>query len=183
MSVLPDGSSLNRLSDGDEGRMMTATFKEKYRETSPEIKLYALVDGLQYERHFDEELTYIAGLNNPLFRQFPDAEIAFAGPWLFDMRQAQAWEDKFLRLESAAPAVSWLYTTQSLDKLTRHLESYLNIQLKTGETALLRFYDPRVLNQIPHLFTPEQLTHFTQDIEEWQYQLNNNAYIVKGIAS
>ncbi|CBJ82716.1 conserved hypothetical protein; putative exported protein [Xenorhabdus bovienii SS-2004] len=109
--------------------------------------------------------------------------VAFAGPWLFDMRQAQAWEDKFLRLESAAPAVSWLYTTQSLDKLTRHLESYLNIQLKTGETALLRFYDPRVLNQIPHLFTPEQLTHFTQDIEEWQYQLNNTAYIVKGIAS
>ncbi|PHM44223.1 hypothetical protein Xszus_04051 [Xenorhabdus szentirmaii] len=166
--------------------MMSATLKEKwekYRETCPEMKLYALVDGLQYERYFDDALTYFEGANNPLFRQFPDAEIAFAGPWLFDMSQAQAWEEKFLRLESAAPAVSWLYSTLSLDKLTRHLESHLNIRLKTGKTALLRFYDPRVLHQIPHIFTPEQLTQFTKDIEEWRYQLDNHHHVVKGTPS
>ncbi|MCC8367583.1 DUF4123 domain-containing protein [Xenorhabdus sp. PB61.4] len=162
---------------------MMTTLKEKwvkYRETYPEMQLYALVDGLQYERCFDDELTYLEGTNNPLFRQFPDAEIAFAGPWLFDMNQSQAWEEKFLRLENAAPAVSWLYSTRSLDTLTRHLESQLTIQLKTGKTALLRFYDPRVLHQIPHIFTPEQLIEFTKDIEEWSYQLDNNHYVVKG---
>lgn len=166
--------------------MMTTILKEKWqrhRETYPEMKLYALVDGLQYERHFDKELTYLGDINNPLFRQFPDAEIAFAGPWLFDMSRASEWEEKFLRLESAAPAVSWLYSTLSLDKLTRHLESYLNVRLKTGETALLRFYDPRVLHQIPTIFTPEQLTEFTKNIEEWRYQLDNNHYVVKGTSS
>ncbi|WP_337167732.1 DUF4123 domain-containing protein [Xenorhabdus bovienii] len=166
--------------------MMTTILKEKwqrYRETYPEMKFYALVDGLQYERHFDKELTYLGDMNNPLFRQFPDAEIAFAGPWLFDMSRVSEWEEKFLRLESAVPAVSWLYSTLSLDKLTRHLESYLNVRLKTGETALLRFYDPRVLHQISTIFTPEQLTEFTKNIEEWRYQLDNNHYVVKGASS
>ncbi|OTA18713.1 hypothetical protein Xbed_03066 [Xenorhabdus beddingii] len=162
---------------------MTPELQQKwheYRENHPDMKQYALVSGLQYERYFDEEITYLAGTNNPLFRQYPDAQIAFAGPWLFDMAYAKAWEEKLAALEQAAPSVSWLHTTMSLDKLTRHLESYLNVQLETGETALLRFYDPRILHQLRDIFSPAQLTAFTDGIDEWVYSLDNNDYSVKG---
>ncbi|MCP9269522.1 DUF4123 domain-containing protein [Xenorhabdus sp. XENO-1] len=152
----------------------------EYQKAHPDMKRYALVDGLQYERLFDEELTYIVGLNNPLFRKHPDAAIAFAGPWLFDITQATAWAEKFLKLEKTFPAVSWLYTTQSLDALTRHFEPYLNVQLESGETALLRFYDPRILHQIRNIFSPEQLAAFTDGINEWAYSFESNDYFVKG---
>ncbi|CDL82473.1 DUF4123 domain-containing protein [Xenorhabdus cabanillasii] len=152
----------------------------EYRKTHPDIKQYALVNGLQYERYFSEEITYIAGVNNPLFRRWPDAKIAFAGPWLFDMAQAKSWEEKLSKLEQVAPSVSWLHTTLSLDNLIRHLESYLNIQLETGKMALFRFYDPRILHQIRDIFSPDQLVAFTNGINEWVYSFNSNDYFVKG---
>ncbi|PHM50535.1 DUF4123 domain-containing protein [Xenorhabdus miraniensis] len=153
---------------------------QEYQKIHPDMKRYALVDGLQYERLFDEELTYIAGLNNPLFRRYPDAEIAFAGPWLCDITHDTVPMAKFLKLEKTFPAVSWLYTTQSLDALTRHFEPYLNIQLESGETALLRFYDPRILHQLPDIFSQEQLTAFTQPIDEWNYWRDGQFYSMKG---
>ncbi|PHM74765.1 hypothetical protein Xcab_04292 [Xenorhabdus cabanillasii JM26] len=146
----------------------------------PDMKRYVLVDGLQYERLFDEELTYLAGLNNPLFRRYPDAEIAFAGPWLFDTTHGTVFMEKFLTLEKTFPAVSWIYTAQSLDALIRHFEPYLNVQLESGETALLRFYDPRILHQSRNIFSQEQLTQFTQPIDEWNYWLDGQFYSVKG---
>ncbi|WFQ79619.1 DUF4123 domain-containing protein [Xenorhabdus sp. SF857] len=153
---------------------------QEYQKIHPDMKRYALIDGLQYERFFDAELTYIAGLNNPLFRRYPDAEIAFAGPWLFDITHNIVSVEKFLKLEKTFPAVSWLYTTLSLDALTRHFEPYLNVQLESGETALLRFYDPRILHQIRDIFSQEQLTAFTQPIDEWNYWLDGQFYSVKG---
>ncbi|WP_340621823.1 DUF4123 domain-containing protein [Xenorhabdus siamensis] len=153
---------------------------QEYHNTHPDIKRYALIDGLQYERLFDEEFTYIAELNNPLFRRHPDAEIAFAGPWLFDITDNTASVEKFLKLEKTFPAVSWIYSTLSLDSLTRHFGPYLNIQLESGKTALLRFYDPRILHQIPDIFNQEQFTKFTQPIDEWNYWLNGQFYSVKG---
>ncbi|PHM51653.1 DUF4123 domain-containing protein [Xenorhabdus hominickii] len=162
---------------------MTPVLQEKwaeYRKIHPEIKLFALVNGLQYERHFGNEITYIAGVNNPLFRQHPDAKIAFAGPWLFDMAQAPSWAEKLSELERAAPSVSWLHTALSLDNLTRHLEPYLNVRLETGETALLRFYDPRILHKIRDVFSLEQLAAFTDGIDEWMYSFDSHDHFVRG---
>ncbi|PHM37477.1 DUF4123 domain-containing protein [Xenorhabdus innexi] len=153
---------------------------QEYQKTHPDMKRYALVDGLQYERLFDEELTYSAGLNNPLFRRYPDAEIAFAGPWLFDLSHDTVFMEKFLTLEKTFPAVSWIYTNQSLDALTRHFEPYFNVHLESGETALLRFYDPRILHQMRDIFSQAQLIEFTQPIDEWHYWLDGQFYSMKG---
>ncbi|MGS0627689.1 hypothetical protein [Photorhabdus asymbiotica] len=43
-----------------------------YQKEHPGVRLYALVNGLQYERCFGEEINYIAGINNPLFRHYPE---------------------------------------------------------------------------------------------------------------
>ncbi|MDB6372654.1 MULTISPECIES: DUF4123 domain-containing protein [Photorhabdus] len=162
---------------------MTLELSEKlvnYQKKHPGIRLYALVNGLQYERCFGEEINYILGVNNPLFRHYPDSKLAFAGPWLFDMEYAHQWQEKLSILEETYPAVSWLLTSLSLDKLTRHLVSYLNIQLPTKQTALLRFYDPRILHRISDIFSHEQLFAFTHDINKWVYQYNATYYSVSG---
>ncbi|KOY60344.1 DUF4123 domain-containing protein [Photorhabdus heterorhabditis] len=162
---------------------MTPKLSEKlanYQKEHPGVRLYALVNGLQYERCFGEEINYIAGINNPLFRHYPDSKIAFAGPWLFDMEYAHQWQDKLSTLEETSPAVSWLLTSLSLDKLTRHLVPYLNIQLSAKQTALLRFYDPRILHLIRDIFSHEQLSAFMQGINAWVYQHNSTYYSVSG---
>ncbi|MQL49563.1 DUF4123 domain-containing protein [Photorhabdus khanii] len=152
-----------------------------YQEEHPETRLYALVNGLQYERYFQAKIKYIAGVNNPLFRHYPDSKIAFAGPWLFDMEYGHHWSDKLSMLEDTFPSVSWISTPLSLDQLTRHLVPYLNIQLPTKQTALFRFYDPRVLHRIRDTFDDEQLAAFTHGINKWIYQYDTAYYSVTGV--
>ncbi|NRN29868.1 DUF4123 domain-containing protein [Photorhabdus heterorhabditis] len=151
-----------------------------YQQSHPDIRLYALVSGLQYERCFQEEIKYIAGINNPLFRQYPDSKIAFAGPWLFDMEYGDQWSNKLSVLEETYPSISWILTSLSLDHLTRHLVPYLNIQLSTKETVLFRFYDPRILHRINDIFSDEQLAELTRGITKWIYQHNGAYHSVSG---
>ncbi|NRN30137.1 DUF4123 domain-containing protein [Photorhabdus heterorhabditis] len=151
-----------------------------YQKEHPETRLYALVNGLQYEYYFQAEIKYIAGVNNPLFRYYPDSKIAFAGPWLFDMEYGHHWHNKLSELEDTYPSVSWILTPLSLDQLTRHLLPYLNIQLPTKQTALFRFYDPRILHRIQEIFNDEQLVEFTRGMTKWLYQHNSIYYSVSG---
>lgn len=150
----------------------------KMRESNleSEVYLHALVDGLQYEQLFDKEITYLNRVNAPLFREFGDAAIAFAGPWLFDLEQADEWFNEFSELEQAKPAVSWLITALPLDKLTIHLQQQLNVELPDGRIALLRYYDPRVLHKLSAVFTDSQLDHFTRGIINWLYQFDGQIY-------
>ncbi len=97
------------------------------------------------------------------------------------MEYAHQWQEKLSILEETYPAVSWLLTSLSLDKLTRHLVSYLNIQLPTKQMALLRFYDPRILHRISDTFSHEQLSAFTHYINKWVYQYNATYYSVSGV--
>lgn len=48
------------------------------------LNLYALVDGLEYDRLFQKEITQDE-TSLPLFIQPNNQDIAFAGPWLFNI--------------------------------------------------------------------------------------------------
>ena len=48
---------------------------------STKVTLFALVDGLQYERYFGESLSVQQSAAVPLFDTWPDSRIAFAGLW------------------------------------------------------------------------------------------------------
>ena len=54
---------------------------------SPGRSLFALVDGLQYERFFGNELEIKPARVLPLFDKYPDSRISFAGPWIVDMNR------------------------------------------------------------------------------------------------
>lgn len=137
------------------------------RQTMPALRLYALVDGAQYQTHRGGPLQGHAGLY-ALFSGTPDAGLAHAGPWLVDAEQAgNALTADLAELEKQAPAVTWLLAMQDLAGLAQLLQLNLDTRLPDGRTALLRFWDPRVLVTLAELLGPEQRETFFAHIHEW----------------
>lgn len=139
---------------------------------------YGLVCGLQFERFHSREMAFISGVANPLFRLFPDSQIAWAGPWLIDIEKGQEFYPLLSSLEQHAPAVSWIRSTIDFEKLTHSLASQLHFSLESGEQGLLRFYDPRVLRKIPEILTTEQFSDFTRGIDSWLFDMDGKQYDV-----
>ncbi|MFP1763018.1 DUF4123 domain-containing protein [Lonsdalea quercina] len=144
----------------------------QHNHFNKELSCYALVCGLQYERFFQEEMAYQKGVCHPLFRVFPDAQIAWAGPWLIHVGHSPFLHEKFDELERNLPAVSWIQSHEDLNTLTAHLSSQLNITLEDGNSALLRFYDPRVLLRLKEILTSEQHRIMLKGIVEWVFYLD-----------
>lgn len=136
-------------------------------EKSEILKLYALVDGIQYDRFFDEPLEEAAGVRS-LFSLPEDKVLACAGPWLLDESDlSQEHLTKIRQLERNYPAVSWLISEQPFFTLARHFESSLRVSLPSKETGLFRFYDCRVLKMLPELLSSQQMTHLMKYAVRW----------------
>lgn len=138
----------------------------------PELKLYALIDGLAYEAHTGERLSSITGVNRALFGGTPDEALAHAGPWLFQADQVEDQWSALLAFEAAQPAVSWLIAPLDMESLAQILQLRLNLTLPSGQIALLRLSDPRVLSNLFSVMAPEQKTAFFYLIEEWHFMQN-----------
>ncbi|MBQ0695267.1 DUF4123 domain-containing protein [Providencia stuartii] len=146
----------------------------------PDAKLYCLVCGLQYERVYGDEIKFIRHVTSPLFRQFPDTQIAWAGPWLFNVTEKNEFIERFAKLEVSAPALSWIISSTEIDNLAVHLASLMNITLPDNRTALFRFYDPRVMKNIPNLLDDAQCQFAMKPIHEWYYRHDNQYYTFQG---
>ena len=139
----------------------------KLQEQHPTLRLYGLVDGLQYETLRSERLDARPGLAS-LFHGTPDSALAHAGPWLVDLDEAgQAFAADLARLEREAPSVTWLISEADLYGLTQVLQRQLDAKLPDGRIALVRFWDPRVLAGLATVLTPKQRETFFAHIYEW----------------
>jgi len=145
------------------------TMLERQKQSRYKPHLYALVDGLEYERLFRDEILKSDTIL-PLFIQPNNQDVAFAGPWLFNIEQLNdEWQERVIKLEQSYPSVSWLISSLSFDHLSNHLERKLHLTLEDNRYALLRYYDPRVLTRLPTVLTPAQFKLFTLQIDEWIY--------------
>ena len=150
------------------------------RETQPTLRLYALVDGVQYIEQQGQALQQGKGLF-PLFAGTIDAALASAGPWLLDIEQTEPTLVADLpRLEQKIPAVTWLITSQSLTDLARRLQLALNIRLPDGRCALLRFWDARVLAALAQTLDAAQRKDFFEGIHEWHLLYEGRRVWIKG---
>lgn len=137
------------------------------RLATPALRLYALVDGAQYRSQLGMSLTTREGCHS-LFAGTPDAALAHAGPWLVDAEQAgDALLESLASLEQALPAVTWLIAPQNIAGLAQLLQLNLDTVLPDGRTALLRFWDPRVLVSLAEVLEPGQREEFFGYIHEW----------------
>jgi hypothetical protein len=144
----------------------------RLRQSLGALRLYALVDGAQYHARRGEHLQAHAS-SRALFSGTVDAGLAHAGPWLIDTEQAgDLVTANLAALEKQAPAVTWLIAVQDLTGLTQLLQLHLDTRLPDGRTALLRFWDPRVLMNLVELLGDEQRNTFFGHIHEWHLLQN-----------
>jgi len=137
-------------------------------QTHRGLCLYALVDGVQYAKHFGMPLTPMARQRWALFDGTPDAPLAHAGPWLVDAEHAApAQVAELVELEQTAPAVTWLMSPLDLEGLARSLSQRLDTRLPDGRTVLVRFWDPRVLVSLAEVLDGHQREEFFAHIHEW----------------
>lgn len=143
------------------------------------LSLFALVDGLQFERYFGQELENQKDSILPLFNKYPDSRIDFAGPWLLDVHKNMALRGKLLELEQQLPSVSWLLSTQALQELFSHIQRYMNAELSDGRVALLRLQDPRVQVRLGEQLDEHQHWQIIQNITEWFSTVDGRVYSFK----
>ncbi|MDR9890301.1 DUF4123 domain-containing protein [Pseudenterobacter timonensis] len=134
---------------------------------STKVTLFALVDGLQYERYFGEGLSVQQPAAMPLFDTWPDSRIAFAGPWVMEMNSVMDFREKLCALEAALPSVSWMTSSSSLTELAAHFRKNMNIGFPDGRTALLRFQDPRVQKRLATMLNDLQHQELIGLMQEW----------------
>jgi hypothetical protein len=141
----------------------------KLSTESKGAKLYALVDGIQYDRKNDEELNEETGICS-LFSLPEDKKLAFAGPWLLDMAELpETWFLRLGELEKKLPAVSWIISEHPFLSLARHLGTCMMVTLPGKQAGIFRFYDCRVLKQIPVLLSPDQMMMLMKYTREWMF--------------
>lgn len=147
----------------DDVRQRHAQLSRQY----PGLGVFALVDGLQYERVLGEPFD-AARDSWALFEGTSEALLAHAGPHLVDVERSHAGLiGTLVELECRAPSVNWLLTSQAGPQLADHLRRQLNAELPEGGTALLRFWDPRVMVGLFNIMEPEQRRRMFEGIEEW----------------
>lgn len=144
-----------------------------------EVSLFALIDGLQYERFTGEELVFKRDMAVPLFDTWPDSRIAFAGPWVISMNEAMEIREKLCALESALPSVSWILSSSTLTELVAHFQKNMNVGLTDGRVALLRFQDPRVQVRLGAMLNSQQHRELTHLIKEWTTTVNEKVWSLK----
>ena len=122
---------------------------------------------MQYQTHLCKRLQAGRGLF-PLFAGTPDAALAHAGPWLVDTALAgEAMVAELATLERDAPSLTWLIAPQDLEGLGQLLQLRLEVRLPDGRSALLRFWDPRVLVHLARTLDAAQREEFFGLIHEW----------------
>lgn len=151
--------------------MTTFDVQERFGQLQavvPELRLYALVDGVQYEARFDKRLQTSTGLY-ALFSGTPDAALCHAGPWLIDVATCGHILNELRTLEVEKPSVTWLVGPQDLVGLAQLLQLRLDARLPDGRSVLLRFWDPRVLLVLVRTLDDEQRNEFFNHIHEWLF--------------
>ncbi|MFA5983574.1 MAG: DUF4123 domain-containing protein [Methylococcaceae bacterium] len=150
--------------------------------TVDSLRLYVLVDAAQPKttvtqlaQHFPEES--LLGL----FQGMPEQSAQEAGPFIIPLNP---FEDRhqprlnwLLTTETQAPCLIWLWSPLTPMALLNHLQQQLIVILPDGSEALLRFYDPRVIQQITHgLFDANQLKTLLQPVTHARWYLPDAGY-------
>ncbi|MCM2552720.1 DUF4123 domain-containing protein [Burkholderia glumae] len=143
-----------------------AFFDTRRQQLSTTVRLYALVDGLLYADQAGVPQRSQASV--ALFDQTPDASLADAGPWLFDYELASgATRAGLASLAAGAGGVSWLISAYRVDALADELRRRLDARLPDGRTALLRFYDARIMPDIAATMELSQRMQFFVVVFDW----------------
>lgn len=144
------------------------------------MRLFALIDAAQpalswkvLQEKFDSSLLL------PLFAHLREHDAQEFGPYLLtiDMRVRQHSQNLLwlLEQERESPCLTWLVSNQPGAVIKEHLQSQLFTRLPTGEEVLLRYYDPRVLEQLlDNVLDQKQRRELAGPIAHWWFWSADN---------
>jgi hypothetical protein len=146
-------------------RMIDAELRARLVDT-PDLKLYALIDGAKYltlsnrlDRSSSQWQWLLAGTEL-------DA-IKHAGPALVRLKNDGDLQSWLVSRDHKEPWVSWLMSTHGFDVLAKHLASLLFTRLPDGRTSLFRYYNPVVRRALESVLTVEQRRQMMEPINHW----------------
>lgn len=146
---------------------------ERQAQTSLPVRLYALVDALLYKRSPNTAVLERSEAAIALFEGTADASLADAGPWLIDFEHVSAdMRRTLLELATGTDGVSWLISAYPFPSLAQELRERLDVRMPDGRTALLRFYDARLISDIAGLLSFSQRGEFFGSTFDWLTQIN-----------
>lgn len=141
----------------------------QYRKRHYSGRVLVLVDGIQYQRHTGQQLTPEDDMVVSLFAGTKDIALAHAGPWLVDPKTARDRVADLGELEQARPGVIWLITSENLERQAEKLRPHLDTRLPNRRSALLRFWDPRVLHALDAACQDKASRGLFRTAAAWQY--------------
>ncbi|NQE51472.1 DUF4123 domain-containing protein [Herbaspirillum rubrisubalbicans] len=137
------------------------------RQRWPALRLYALIDGVQYQSQLGQRIEPGPGRQS-LFEGTADAPLAHAGPWLVDaVLASDSLLAELFALERRIASLTWLIAAQDLAGLAQLLQLRLDITLSDGRSGLLRFWDPRVLVSLAGTLEAWQREDLFGHVHEW----------------
>ncbi|MGF6963573.1 hypothetical protein OKW43_000578 [Paraburkholderia sp. WC7.3g] len=107
-----------------------------------------------------------------------DMALAHAGPWLVDPKTAREHLADLGELEQARPGVIWLITSESLERQAAKLRPHLDTGIPKGRSALLRFWDPRVLHALNAVCHGKSERELFRAADAWQYLNERQRFII-----
>lgn len=92
-----------------------------------------------------------------LFLGTPDATASTSGPWLLAPADAPQLAQWLAEVERQHPnGITLLTSMRPFETVFAHLQRLLTLRLPGGGAGLLRYYDPRVMEQLHRVLTAEQ---------------------------
>ncbi|UOB57561.1 DUF4123 domain-containing protein [Burkholderia pyrrocinia] len=155
------------------GNSIEAFFLKRQQQLTMQVHLYALVDGLLYANAANGSSPQRSQSAAALFDNTPDSSLADAGPWLVDYELASGNTRRTLSaMANSSPGVSWLISAFPIESLADELRNRLDVRLPDGRTALLRFYDARIMADVASLMEFTQRMQFFVPTFNWLVEVN-----------
>ena len=139
----------------------------------PAYHLYALIDGVLDPSLLGEAERSQAEWRGLYPEKMLESRTPEMGPFLVALTPGDADHDVFMRalLEraQALEVVVWIASRQPIDALAAHLHAYAEVKLPDGRGALLRHYDPSILEILVSMFDARQRADFLAGAREYRY--------------
>lgn len=138
------------------------------------LRVYVLVDGIQYERRTGQPMAARSGAVVSLFEGTDDEPMARAGPWLVDPLQAPELTAQLAAMEPHLPGVIWLIGWSGVEVQAGMLRKMINAVRPDGRQIMLRFWDPRALASLRRTLSTQAWNDHFRGVLEWHFIENGN---------
>ncbi|KVA01068.1 hypothetical protein WI40_00820 [Burkholderia ubonensis] len=152
-------------------------FSSWQERASLPLRLFALADGLLYSETSGSAPVRSGESAMALLDGTPDASLADAGPWFFDYERTNSTtRDVLTCLAQGEYGVNWIISAYQPRLLANELRERLDATLPDGRTAMLRYYDARVMRYFAPALSSTERTMFFSPTFDWLIEIDGQLF-------